>query len=37
MIRTHNWAIRSKEQWEKNNIVRLEQGLHPQALFPIIQ
>ncbi len=37
MIRTHNWAIRSKEQWEKNNIARLEQGLHPQALFPIIQ
>ncbi|NDK08656.1 tRNA guanosine(34) transglycosylase Tgt [Candidatus Gracilibacteria bacterium] len=37
MIRTHNWAVRSKGQWEKNNITRLEQGLYPQALFPIIQ
>ncbi len=37
MDRTHRWAIRSKEQWEKNNLHRLEQGLYPQALFPIIQ
>ncbi len=37
MDRTHRWAIRSKEQREKNNLHRLEQGLYPQALFPIIQ
>nr|MDD3719905.1 tRNA guanosine(34) transglycosylase Tgt [Candidatus Gracilibacteria bacterium] len=37
MERTHRWAVRSKEQWEKNNKIRLENGLYPQALFPIIQ
>ncbi|MDD3302009.1 MAG: tRNA guanosine(34) transglycosylase Tgt [Candidatus Gracilibacteria bacterium] len=37
MIRTHNWAIRSKNKWIENNKIREDAGLHPQALFPIIQ
>ncbi|MFA5916869.1 MAG: tRNA guanosine(34) transglycosylase Tgt [Candidatus Gracilibacteria bacterium] len=37
MDRTHRWAVRSKDQYLKNNEKRIENGLHPQALFPIIQ
>jgi len=37
MERTHRWAIRSKEQWQKNEEKRREEGLYPQALFAIIQ
>lgn len=37
MERTHRWALRSKNQWEKNNILRKEQGFHEQALFGIVQ
>jgi queuine tRNA-ribosyltransferase len=37
MERTHRWAIRSKEQWQKNEILRSEKGLYPQSLFAIIQ
>lgn len=37
MDRTHAWAIRSLEQVKKNNNNRKMEGLHEQALFPIIQ
>jgi queuine tRNA-ribosyltransferase len=37
MERTHRWAIRSKEQWQKNEEKRREAGLYPQSLFAIIQ
>ncbi|MBW7954529.1 tRNA guanosine(34) transglycosylase Tgt [Candidatus Gracilibacteria bacterium] len=37
MERTHRWAVRSLKQVKKNNIIREKTGLHPQALFPIIQ
>ena len=37
MERTHRWAERSKMQWEKNNKIRKENGLHEQALFGIVQ
>ncbi|MDD5770084.1 MAG: tRNA guanosine(34) transglycosylase Tgt [Candidatus Gracilibacteria bacterium] len=37
MERTHRWAIRSLEQVENNNKIRLENGSYPQAIFPIIQ
>jgi queuine tRNA-ribosyltransferase len=37
MERTHRWAIRSQEQWMKNEVIRKEKGLYPQALFTIIQ
>ncbi len=37
MERTHRWAIRSKNQWIKNNEVRKEKWLHEQALFGIAQ
>ncbi len=37
MERTHRWAIRSHEQWKKNEEKRREKWLHPQALFGIVQ
>ncbi len=37
MERTHRWAIRSKEQYLKNNAKRIKNWDYPQALFPIIQ
>lgn len=37
MERTHRWALRSKQQWEKNNILRKDTWLHEQALFWIVQ
>lgn len=37
MERTHRWAIRSLEQVNKNNKIRLENWTYPQALFAIIQ
>jgi queuine/archaeosine tRNA-ribosyltransferase len=37
MERTHRWAIRSVEQVRKNNEIRKKNGMHEQALFPIIQ
>lgn len=37
MERTHRWAVRSKEQWLKNEKIRAEKWLYPQALFGIIQ
>lgn len=37
MERTHRWAVRSKEQWQKNEKLRSEKWLYPQALFAIIQ
>ncbi len=37
MERTHRWAIRSKEQWQKNEWKRKEKWLHSQTLFGIIQ
>ncbi|MBP7773753.1 tRNA guanosine(34) transglycosylase Tgt [Candidatus Gracilibacteria bacterium] len=35
--RTHMWAERCVSQWQNNEILRKEKGLHPQTLFPIIQ
>lgn len=37
MERTHRWAVRSQEQWMKNEEWRKEKWLHPQALFGIVQ
>ncbi len=37
MERTHRWAVRSKEQWLKNEEIRKQKWLAPQALFSIIQ
>ncbi|MBC7503595.1 tRNA guanosine(34) transglycosylase Tgt [Candidatus Gracilibacteria bacterium] len=37
MERTHRWAVRSQEQWLKNEKIRAEKGLYPQTLFAIIQ
>lgn len=37
MERTHRWALRSREQWQKNEETRQEKWLYPQALFGIIQ
>ncbi len=37
MNRTHRWAIRSLDQVEKNNVLRKQEGLQEQALFPIVQ
>lgn len=37
MDRTHRWAKRSLEQVEKNNEIRIREGKHLQALFPIVQ
>jgi queuine tRNA-ribosyltransferase len=37
MERTHRWAIRSKEQWLKNEVIRKGEWLYPQSLFAIIQ
>jgi queuine tRNA-ribosyltransferase len=37
MERTHRWAIRSRDQWQRNEEKRREAGLYPQALFAIIQ
>ena len=37
MERTHRWAIRSKNQWLKNEAIRAEKWLYPQSLFAIIQ
>jgi queuine tRNA-ribosyltransferase len=37
MERTHRWALRSQEQWVKNEAKRKLDGRHPQALFAIIQ
>ncbi len=37
MERTHRWAIRSRDQWQRNEEKRKEQWLYPQALFAIIQ
>jgi len=37
MERTHRWAVRSKEQWEKNNLIREKNRQHSQALFGIVQ
>lgn len=37
MERTHRWALRSKEQWLKNEEIRKKKWLYPQALFAIIQ
>ena len=37
MERTHRWAVRSKQQWQKNEIHRKAKGFYPQALFAIIQ
>jgi queuine tRNA-ribosyltransferase len=37
MERTHRWAVRSQEQWIKNEAKRKLDGRHPQALFTIIQ
>jgi len=37
MERTHRWAIRSRDQWQRNEKIRAEKWLYPQALFAIIQ
>lgn len=37
LARTHDWAQRCIEQWQKNEIIRAQKWLHPQTLFPIIQ
>ena len=37
MERTHRWAKRSQDQWQKNEEIRKEKWLAPQALFGIIQ
>lgn len=37
MERTHRWAVRSYDQWMKNEEKRKEKWLHPQALFGIVQ
>lgn len=37
MERTHRWAKRSQDQWEKNEEKRKEKWLYPQALFGIVQ
>lgn len=37
MERTHRWAVRSKDQWMKNEEIRRGKWLYPQALFAIIQ
>ena len=37
MERTHRWALRSRDQWQKNEAIRAEKWLYPQALFAIIQ
>lgn len=37
MERTHRWAIRSKNQWLKNNNERTQKDTYEQALFAIIQ
>ncbi len=37
MERTHRWAVRSKDQWKKNEKIRAEKWLYPQSLFAIIQ
>jgi len=37
MERTHRWAMRSKQQWLKNNELRKQKWLHEQALFGIVQ
>lgn len=37
MKRTHNWAVRSLEQFKKNNQKRIEEWNYEQALFTIIQ
>ncbi len=37
MERTHRWAVRSRDQWLKNEEIRKAKWLFPQALFSIIQ
>lgn len=37
MTRTHNWLKRCIEQWKKNEELRKQEWLHPQALFGIVQ
>lgn len=37
LIRTHNWLERCIIKWQKNEELRKQNGLHPQALFWIIQ
>jgi len=37
MNRTHRWATRCVEQWQKNEKIRKKEWLYPQALFPILQ
>ena len=37
MKRTHDWAIRSLEQFNKNNKLRVKEWKYLQTLFPIIQ
>lgn len=37
MNRTHRWAVRSKNQWIKNNLQRQEKSTYEQALFAIVQ
>lgn len=37
MERTHRWAKRSKESWERVQEERIKQGKYTQALFGIIQ
>jgi hypothetical protein len=31
MERTHRWALRSRDQWQKNEAIRAEKWLYPQA------
>lgn len=35
--RTHFWAERCIQQWQKNEMTRKAEWRHPQSLFPIIQ
>lgn len=37
MQRTHRWAVRSKNQWLKNNAERQKNGDYLQSLFAIVQ
>jgi queuine/archaeosine tRNA-ribosyltransferase len=37
MNRTHRWAERCVTKWKENNKERKNNGVYPQALFPIIQ
>lgn len=37
MERTHRWAKRSQDQWQKNEKIRNNKWFYPQALFGIVQ